>query len=125
MKTLKQIGSRNYIVENDKKLKMIPKDYVDIPVEDIISCMDFDSKITLNNSERFNLEVIIYENTLENEEKYVHELINGSKPEKALFVNVNMANPRTELQYSNGVRLKCPKKIYDLAETKETVFSNY
>lgn len=36
-----------------------------------------------------------------------------------------MGAERYELEYYNGVKLKCPKAIYDYSENKGSYFSNF
>lgn len=126
MKTIEFIGRRNYIVEEGKKLKMIPIDYTEIKLDTLISFIDFDSKKkTLSNKDRFNIEYFLWEEDLKRTEKYVYELIIGAKPIKAVYVNVNLDSDRTQLEYDNGVKLRVPRKMYDLFEPKDTIFSNF
>lgn len=65
MKTLERIGSRNYIVEDGKKLKMIPIDYAELDFDCLCSLVDFtEKKLTLSDKDRYNIEVFIFETNL-------------------------------------------------------------
>ena len=128
------LNNRTYLWVDEKRVKMIPLDYQQMFPDTIYLCLNDFKKLRLTISERKNLNNMLSDLLIKEflkglagvgSEKYVYDLIKGSKPKTALHVNCKVGPVRHELLFKNGVRVKCSTKIYRLFEPKETIFSNY
>lgn len=118
--------SRTYLIVDGKKLKMLPFEFHSLDPKTVFSCIEDVKKKTLTTNERGALHVIAFLKEIENNEKYVYELIKDSKPSTALLVNIkNQEDPRYEIRFENGRRLKCSRDLFMAFEPKDVIFSNY
>lgn len=127
---LTKAGLKIYRISDKKHVKTIPSIYKPIAEDFILKC---DSKgIRLTDTERhilstydFEVGVFDYLEDLQNNEKYVFELVKNSKVISARKVQLRYSD-RFELIFENGVKLKCNESLYLLCDNKsETINSNY
>lgn len=127
---LTKAGLKIYRITDKKHIKTIPAIYEPIAEDFILKCTS--DKIRLTDTERhilsiydFEVGVFAYLKDLENNERYVFELVKESKVISARKVQLRHSD-RFELIFENGVKLKCNESLYLLCNNKsETINSNY
>jgi hypothetical protein len=122
MRTAEITKSGLKVFENGQHIKTIPAKY-----EAFIHDADFfEGGKRLTDKQRFILEYAYFLSILKKEEKYVYELIEKSTPDYSQIVKNHIGEERFELVFTNKVRLKINKELFELCPKKESpINKNY
>jgi len=121
MKTAEITKAGLKVFENGVHVKTIPAKY-----ERFIQDIEFSPGKRLTDSERFILEYAYFLSILKKEEKYVYELIEKANPDYSQIVKNHIGEERFELVFTNKVRLKINKELFELCPKKENpINKNY
>lgn len=103
-----------------KKLKFIPKKYVDVAKLLIIK----DTNINLNATEAFQLEVELFKIKLKSKSIHLYELAQDLQPVKTFKVNCKFNENRFEILLGNYA-FKCSEKLYLASPIQETKYAAF